>query len=377
MAGIYIHIPYCRQACHYCNFHFSTSLQSFNQLVPCLIKEIHQRADQLKLHTIDSIYLGGGTPSLLDASSLNEILESVKTNFTIGKNPEITLEANPEDISESSLENWYVSGINRLSIGVQSFHDSDLVYMNRVHTAEQSNEALYAVKASPIQNVTVDLMFGLIDGDHPSWRDNLERIIAFDFPHLSIYNLTIEEQTVFANWKLKNKLSEMPGVLQKEQFELADLILSQNGYDHYEISNYCKDQQFAVHNTNYWRRIPYLGVGPSAHSFDGAVRTWNIANNAQYINFFEKGLSPTTSERLTDVDVYNELIMLGLRTKWGINLDQINMLSDSIQQHHYTESQKMLRADILIQDQNHQILSKDCWYMSDHYIAELFYTDSD
>ena len=267
MSGIYIHIPYCRQACHYCSFHFSTSIKNKANLVSSLIKEIELRHKELSQSTLDSIYLGGGTPSLLTDEELASIMKKIVTYWQIDGSTEITLEANPEDITKEKLTSWYSIGVNRLSIGIQSFHEDDLKYMNRAHNADQSHHALSLINSSPFKAVSADLMFGLIDRSLDDWAANLDIMLSYDLDHLSIYNLTVEEQTVFANWKLKNKLQESTSELQYEQYMLAEQKLSASGYDHYEISNYAKPKRQAIHNTNYWNRKPYLGIGPSAHSY--------------------------------------------------------------------------------------------------------------
>ena len=251
MSGIYIHIPYCRQACHYCNFHFSTSIKNKSTLVSSLIKEIELRHKELSSNRLDSIYLGGGTPSLLSSEELSSIMTKIEEHWQIDTSTEITLEANPEDISKEKLDSWHQASVNRLSIGIQSFHEADLKFMNRAHNAEQSHEALTLIKDSLIKAVTADLMFGLIDSTMGAWEDNLDTMLSYDLDHLSVYNLTVEEQTVFANWKLKNKLQEPTTELQFEQYKLADIKLRSAGYDHYEISNYAKPgRHFANSSAN-------------------------------------------------------------------------------------------------------------------------------
>lgn len=375
MSGIYIHIPYCRQACHYCNFHFSTSLKNKSALVSSLIKEIELRHNELPQAKLESVYLGGGTPSLLTTEELSSVIDKISQFWQMDQHTEITLEANPEDITKDKLESWHSVGVNRLSIGIQSFHESDLKYMNRAHSADQSHEALTLIKASPIKAVTADLMFGLIDSTLDDWASNLDTMLLYDLDHLSIYNLTVEEQTVFAHWKLKQKLQEPTTELQYEQYKLADKMLSLSGYDHYEISNYAKPNRQAIHNTNYWNRKPYLGVGPSAHSYIGVTRSWNIANNAAYIKQIESDNFCPTAEVIKEAEWYNELIMLGLRTKKGIKKSDLDRLSKKLQLHFDKTVKPKINKSIILITEGHYRLNPDHWYVSDTISSELFFVD--
>jgi len=374
MAGVYIHIPYCRQACHYCNFHFSTSLQSKALLVDSIIKEIRHRYHQLKDVKLSSIYLGGGTPSLLDDAELRQVLACLTQYFNSANDIDITLEANPEDISYDKLQTWHELGINRLSVGIQSFIDKDLSYMNRAHNTRQSHSALEMVNKSDIESLSLDLMFGLVNSNMEEWHNNLLTALEYRPEHLSIYNLTVEEQTVFAHWKLKNQLNELSTDLQQEQFDHAATLLTSKGYDHYEISNYSLPNHNAIHNTNYWKRVPYLGIGPSAHTYNGVKRTWNIANNAAYIKMWGTDSYQSTEEILTPIDQYNELIMLGLRTKWGIVVQDIEALAPPIQNHFHEVSRRYISDGTLIQEIDRVYLNRASWYLSDHISAELFFT---
>ena len=375
MSGIYIHIPYCRQACHYCSFHFSTSIKNKATLVSSLIKEIELRHKELSQSTLDSIYLGGGTPSLLTDEELASIMKKIGSYWQIDGSTEITLEANPEDITKEKLTSWHSIGVNRLSIGIQSFHEDDLKYMNRAHNADQSHHALSLINSSPFKAVSADLMFGLIDRSLDDWAANLDIMLSYDLDHLSIYNLTVEEQTVFANWKLKNKLQESTSELQYEQYMLAEQKLSASGYDHYEISNYAKPKRQAIHNTNYWNRKPYLGIGPSAHSYIDGRRSWNVANNATYIKQLESNSYTPSTEHITEVDRYNELIMLGLRTKNGVKKSDLNQLSDRLQLHFYKTLEPKIKKNIIIANESHYRLDPDHWYVSDSISSELFFVD--
>ena len=372
LAGIYVHIPYCRQACHYCNFHFSTNLKTVDPLVTALTKEIRHHSYELGQNQISTIYFGGGTPSLLDISQLGRIFEAIHASYYIASQLEVTLEANPEDINPDILRAWSEIGINRLSVGIQSFLDQDLVSMNRIHTAEQSISALDLIKEGPINNVTADLMFGLVDSTLEDWTHNLQKIVSFELPHLSIYNLTIEEQTVYAHQLKKRNLNVPREELQEQQYLLAEQILTEHGYDHYEISNYAKPGHRALHNTAYWDRAPYAGYGPSAHSFFNASRTWNPSNNARYISMIEEGTLERTSERLQIQDIYNEYIMLGLRRSKGVDESQIRSLGEEIWHKHLDNIAPLIANHALVRMNERLVLPKDKWYMSDHLASELF-----
>lgn len=372
MAGIYVHIPYCRQACHYCNFHFSTNLKTIDPLVSALSKEIRHHRYELGQEQISTIYFGGGTPSLLDMEQLGRIFEAIHASHTVASQLEVTLEANPEDINSEILIAWSDIGINRLSLGIQSFLDQDLVSMNRIHTAAQSFTALDLIKEGPIQNVTADLMFGLVDSNLEDWTHNLQKMISFDLPHLSIYNLTIEEQTVYAHQLKKRHLNVPREELQEQQYLLAEQILTEHGYEHYEISNYAKPGHRAHHNTAYWDRVPYAGYGPSAHSFFNGQRTWNPSNNANYISMIEEGTIERTSEQLQIHDIYNEHIMLGLRRSTGVDEGQIRSLGEHIWTKHLDNISPLIANHTLVRTNTRLVLPKDKWYLSDHIVSELF-----
>ena len=376
MYGLYIHIPYCRQACHYCNFHFSTNVKTKVKVIGAICKEIEVRKSFLPNNQIGTIYFGGGTPSLLDFNELSEIFKTIRKHFRLADTSEITLECNPEDVSDQKLEQWWSLGINRLSIGIQSFLDKDLNLMNRAHNADQSHQALRLIKDSNFTNVTADLMFGLIDSNIDEWEQNLDIMCSYKIPHLSIYNLTIEEQTVFANWKMKNKLNVIPESLQEDQFHMARNKLASSGYEHYEISNYALPGFRALHNQNYWNRIPYLGIGPSAHSFYKNLRTSNIANNVLYVKAWETANDHFEAELLSDEDVYNEKIMLGLRRSEGIQVSDL-FFNENSRKHFEETADPFLKAGTLIKSKTHVQLHKDKWYLSDHVASSLFLTNTE
>lgn len=322
MAGIYIHIPFCKRACHYCDFHFSTTFKKRDQLVQALIKEITLRKGELAGTEVQTIYFGGGTPSVLENEQIAAILETVYDTFMVSNNPEITLEANPDDLSGSRLMQLSTTKINRLSIGVQSFYDQDLKWMNRTHSGSQAKQVLQeAITFFP--NLTADLIYGIPASTHKHWLSNIQELVSIGVVHVSAYALTVEPRTSLERMIHKGSAVAPDEAHTREQFELLTAALTSNGYVHYELSNFGKPGAFSRHNMGYWKGAPYLGIGPSAHSFNAKQRSWNVANNAIYIMQINKGKIPLEIEHLSDVDRYNELIMTGLRTMWGVSLQQI------------------------------------------------------
>ena len=301
-------------------------------------------------------------------------MRAIKASFQISPDVEITLEANPEDITDHQLQGWYDLGINRLSIGIQSFWEKDLIRMNRAHTSAQSYEALKLVKESAFTNITADLMFGLVDSTSDDWRENLEKMISFDLPHLSIYNLTIEEQTVYAHQAKKQVLSLPSDDHQNQQYLLAEELLAEHGYEHYEISNYAKPGHRATHNAAYWDRKPYIGIGPSAHSFYNNHRYWNPAHNQAYLSLDHKNQADMRCEVLSKMDIYNELIMLGLRRSDGVEESMIKSLGSSIWKKYVELSNPLIRSGVISRQHDRLVLDKGRWYMSDDISSSLFLT---
>lgn len=327
MSGIYIHIPFCKQKCTYCDFHFSTTFQSYrHRMIESLQTEIQLRRDYLPTHNLKSIYFGGGTPSILHVDELAVLLNRIQTYFTLDYGIEITLEANPDDISTSKLLEWKSLGINRLSIGLQSFKPADLQWMNRAHTAEESLNCVLLAKQNGFENISVDLMYGLPGLSHEDWKQHIQTVIDFGVQHVSAYCLTIEERTKLHKMVAGLELIPSDEDEQSEQFLLLTTFLSKAGFHHYEISNFGFPGFEAVHNTNYWKGEHYLGIGPSAHSFNGSSRRWNIANNQQYMQHVGMNETWYEEEKLSAKDQFNELILTGLRTTYGVNLEQLNFL---------------------------------------------------
>jgi oxygen-independent coproporphyrinogen-3 oxidase len=331
MAGIYLHIPFCRQACHYCNFHFSTSLQGKNDFIPALLKEMEGRKDYIGLSTVGTVYLGGGTPSLLDPAQLGAILDRLREVYVVAPAAEITMEANPDDITDpGTVQAWRRAGVNRLSIGIQSFFGEDLQWMNRAHNAVQAMECIRMAQGEGFDNISIDLIYGgpTLPDDH--WKKNVDQAIALRIPHLSCYALTVEPRTALDKLIRSHKRQDVSPDDQARQFILLMDWMERAGYEHYEISNFALPGHRSRHNSSYWRGETYLGLGPSAHSYDGVSREWNVANNAKYIEALGDGalaggLAAVVAEKevLTPVQQINEYIMISLRTVEGIDLVQM------------------------------------------------------
>lgn len=322
MSGIYIHIPFCKQACFYCDFHFSTSLKKKDALLSCLIKEIELRKQELGGEVVETIYFGGGTPSMLSAKEISILIDAVYANHTVIENPEITLEANPDDLSETKILELSISRINRLSIGVQSFLEKDLTLMNRAHNSKEAINALF-LATQYFDNISVDLIYGIPGLTNEEWRQNIQTVLDFNIPHISSYALTVEPKTALAALIQKGKIENINDDLAQTQFSMLTAMLEKENFVHYELSNFGKESYFSQNNTGYWLGKTYLGIGPSAHSFDGKQRSWNVRNNAIYIKKIEQNRLPVDREILSVTDAYNEYVMTGLRTIWGVSLQKI------------------------------------------------------
>ena len=326
---LYLHIPYCRKACHYCDFHFSTNLSTRESLVDAMIREIALRKDYLPQKKLSTIYFGGGTPSVLTAEELDRLLSEIARHFSIDEAAEITLEANPDDLDAQTLLNLHQAGINRLSIGIQTFDNEMLRYLNRIHTGEESEIVVKRAQDTGIRNLSLDLMYALPAPDHTLLERDLEKITSLGVSHLSAYCLTIEPRTAFGKWVETRKMAPIDEDFAAEQFEITVNTLAEAGYEQYEISNFARDDQFSRHNTAYWQRRPYLGIGPGAHSYDGQrTRQFNVSNNNQYIESLRRNEIPATVEELRPEDQANEYLLTGLRTRWGCDLDLLDRLSD-------------------------------------------------
>lgn len=334
---LYLHIPFCKQACHYCDFHFSTSLKSKAELVTAICCEIGLQKDYLPTRELETIYFGGGTPSLLTEAELGQIFETIHQIYHVQPSAEITLEANPDDLTSPKLLSLRPF-INRLSIGLQSFHEPYLRFMNRAHNAVESEASVKRAQDYGFSNLTIDLMYGMSEtqlgiehiptaSDEQLWQRDLEMAVALNTPHISAYNLTIEPKTALGNWLKKGKINAIDEEVSARHFEQMLTYLGSNEYEQYEISNFARDGQYARHNSSYWKRRPYLGVGPSAHSFNGTSRHYNIANNALYIQSLKAGELPFEAEILSPFDQVNDYLLTSLRTIWGCDLGIIQQLA--------------------------------------------------
>jgi oxygen-independent coproporphyrinogen III oxidase len=317
MAGLYIHIPFCRKACNYCNFHFSTSLNQINEMVSSIAKEMEMRAKEID-EEVNTIYFGGGTPSLLHIGLLETLMNTARRHYNINDQAEITLEANPDDIVVEKAEAWKALGINRFSIGIQSFADENLKWMNRAHNAMQSTTALDIIKQTGFHNYSIDLIYGTPGQSMEGWIKDLRTAFELGVPHLSCYALTVEEKTALNSLIKKGELPEINQDEQADRFEALMQLSADAGYHHYEISNFALPGYESKHNSAYWEGVVYLGFGPSAHSFDGVKRKWNISNNTDYIKSLTNHLLPQKEETLSKRDVLNEYIMTALRQSKGI-----------------------------------------------------------
>ena len=369
MAGIYIHIPVCKQACHYCNFHFVTSLRHKNELVAALLKEMEFQQDYFEKETVETIYFGGGTPSLLPIEDLRLQIEKIKSLFKVNNNAEITLEANPDDIDEEKLIGWKEIGINRLSIGVQSFFEEDLRWMNRAHTAEQATGNLQLAKKH-FDNITIDLIYGMPGLTNEKWKQNVDRAIQFNIPHLSCYALTVESKTPLQKMINSGKMQDINPDKQSEQFLLLMQWLEDAGYAHYEISNFAKPGFRSRHNSSYWQGKKYLGIGPSAHSFDGNSRQWNVSNNTVYIESIKNDTLSFEKEELTAIQKTNEYIMTSLRTMEGLDLTKMEKEAGG---QLIRRAKKHIDQGLLLQKNNFLLLTKEGKFLADGIAAYLFF----
>jgi oxygen-independent coproporphyrinogen-3 oxidase len=327
MAGIYIHIPFCKQACHYCDFHFSTSAKYKDEMVQALLKEITLQKSYLTNETIQTIYFGGGTPSVLSADEIIGIINTITEIHTVSADAEITLEANPDDLDQHKINAFRHTPVNRFSIGIQSFFDEDLQWMNRVHRANEAEASVKRAQDAGFENITADLIYGYPLLTDLKWKHNLNKVFELGIPHVSAYSMTVEPQTALATFISKKKQPAMSKQQSAEQFNIMLDAMQANGFEQYEISNFCKPGQYSRHNSNYWKGVKYLGIGPSAHSFNGDTRQWNVANNTKYIKAITENTIPAEIEVLTETNRLNEYIMTSLRTVWGLDLDKLNTIA--------------------------------------------------
>ena len=372
MAGIYIHIPFCKQACHYCDFHFSTSFKYKKEILQALHQEIKLQKDYLQGEIVETIYFGGGTPSVLDASEINALLETIFLNFPVKADAEITLEANPDDLHPQKILHLKQTPINRFSIGVQSFFDEDLIWMNRAHRSNEAFDAIKEAQDAGFHNITTDLIYGYPLLTNEKWQYNLEKFFGLNIPHLSAYSMTVEPQTALASFIRKKNQPEMNEEQSAAQFEFLMDEAGKHGFEHYEISNISLPGQHSRHNSNYWEGVKYLGIGPSAHSFNGKTRQWNVANNQQYLTSISQNQIPFTLENLSIQDRLNEYIMTALRTSKGLNLVRAEEFNPGASEEILKGAAQFILKKWLIQANQTLILTKSGKLYADYIAAQLF-----
>ena len=375
MSGIYIHIPFCKQACHYCDFHFSTSMKKKEEMVLALAKEIQMRKSE-NSEVVETIYFGGGTPSVLTNEELNFLIEEVYSNFRVAENPEITLEANPDDLSEERIKELSKTRINRLSIGIQSFFEEDLKMMNRAHNSAEAKKSLQ-IATQYFDNISIDLIYGIPGLNNEMWRENIQTALDFGVPHISSYALTVEPKTALKKLIQTGKIAEPKDDIAQEHFQILVDVLQENGFIHYELSNFGKENYFSKNNSAYWLGKKYIGIGPSAHSYDGVSRSWNIANNSIYLKEIQGNKLPNEVEVLSKEDRYNEYIMTGLRTIWGISLNRIETeFGDKFLNYLVQQADKFLADDLLSIENNILKTTRKGKFLADGIASDLFMLNS-
>jgi oxygen-independent coproporphyrinogen-3 oxidase len=374
MPGIYVHIPFCKQKCFYCDFYKTLETDKREDFVSALLREIEMRKTYLDpARDIETLYFGGGTPSVLSITELRRIIKAIKSNFSFVDNPEITMEVNPDDVTDSFLKSIKKEGVNRLSIGIQSFSDKILRMLNRRHNAKQSLRSVEMAREAGFDNISVDLIYGIPGLSSENWKKELETVFKLDVEHISAYHLTIEKNTVFGKMKDLGELEEIPEEVSEEQFAILTQMARAKGYVHYEISNISKEDYISRHNSNYWKQVSYLGLGPSAHSFNGYSREWNIADLDTYIQRVTEGEAFSEKEELDERIRYNEYVMTSLRTMWGIDLNYLET-SFSKEMHDYllNMSARFMKYGMLTRNKSGcVILTEQGKMISDNIISEL------
>jgi len=372
MSGIYLHIPFCAKKCSYCDFHFSTTFEAYrNEMIACLVEEINLRAPLWSDCKLDTIYFGGGTPSLLKPQELKHLFDAIVAHFDVSNISEITLEANPDDCSEENIRAWKQMGVNRLSIGIQSTTPTQLTWMNRTHNAEEGMQAVKRAIALGIDQISVDLIYGLPDLSVADWEAQLREITALPIQHISAYCLTIEERTPLAAWVKKGVIHPVDADMQSLHFECMVAVLNTAGFEQYEISNFARKEAYAKHNSSYWLGKKYLAIGPSAHGFDGKDRYWNVANNQQYMRALMNKQLDQEVEVLSNFDRFNERVMVGLRTKWGVKLHELLELC-SPGPDWYEQVESFKTSGKLAEDNGALVLTESGRLLADAIAAELF-----
>ncbi|MDI5889355.1 radical SAM family heme chaperone HemW [Flavobacterium yafengii] len=380
MSGIYIHIPFCKQACHYCDFHFSTSMKKKEEMVLAIAKEIQMRKSEFELldcarsdHKIETIYFGGGTPSVLTSEEINFLIAAVYNNYSVIENPEITLEANPDDLSRERIIELSKSKINRLSIGIQSFFEDDLQLMNRAHNSVEAKKCLEEA-TKYFDNISLDLIYGIPRMSNEKWKQNIETALSFGISHISSYALTVEPKTALNKLIQTGKIAAPKDEVAQEHFAILVETLEANNFIHYELSNFGKENYFSKNNSAYWLGKKYIGIGPSAHSYDGVSRSWNVSNNSLYLKSIQEDKLPNEIEILSTADRYNEYVMTGLRTIWGVSLDRIKTeFGDEYLDYLNKQVQKFLNDDLVFIENNILKPTPKGKFLTDGIASDLFY----
>ncbi len=373
MSGIYIHIPFCKQACHYCDFHFSTSMKKKEEMVLAIAKELQMRKSEFENDIVETIYFGGGTPSVLTSEEINFLIEKVYSHYVVIENPEITLEANPDDLSEERIIELSKSKINRLSIGIQSFFEEDLQLMNRAHNSAEAKKCLQ-VATRYFDNISLDLIYGIPAMSNEKWKQNIDTALSFGIPHISSYALTVEPKTALNKLIQTGAITAPKDEVAEAHFMILVAKLEANGFVHYELSNFGKANYFSKNNSAYWLGKKYLGIGPSAHSYDGISRSWNIANNALYLKGIQQDKLPNEIEILSVSDRYNEYVMTGLRTIWGVSLTRIQTeFGSEYLEYLLKQSQKFLDDDLVFIENNILKPTPKGKFLTDGIASDLFY----
>jgi len=372
MAGIYIHIPFCKQACSYCNFHFSTSLQYKEPMLDAIAKELEQRKAYLGGQEVQTVYFGGGTPSLLTASEINRLFEVLTKHYALADKMEVTLETNPDDLTATYIRSLKGTPINRFSIGIQSFFDEDLLFMNRAHNAAHAKACIEEAQQAGFEQLTIDLIYGAPTTSHQHWEANLQWAFDKQIPHISCYALTVEPKTALEYQIRKGTVAAVEDEHAAEQFEILLAAMQANDYEQYEISNFCIPPNYALHNSNYWRGAHYLGVGPAAHSFNGTSRQWNIAHNAKYMQALKAGEGFSETEHLTIANQHNEYIMTALRTKWGVDVAKLTQWGDEKRPQFEKTAAAYIKKGLVQQANNTYVLSDAGKLIANSIIADFF-----
>lgn len=375
---LYLHIPFCKQACHYCDFHFSTNLSYKQRMVEAIGREIALKFDYLGEKKLETLYFGGGSPSILTNQELESLFKAIVEVYPLENLREVTLEANPDDITRERLDFWYSLGINRISLGIQTFNEVFLKFMNRAHSSGEALKALELILNKGFETSSVDLIYAKtgfqLDEKRQAeiLRKDIEILSAFDLQHISAYNLTIEEGTVFGKWAAKEKLAAIPEDYSVEQYKIVTGELGNLGFEQYEISNFARNQKYAVHNTSYWSGDEYLGVGPSAHSYDGASRRWNVAHNHRYMQGIESEKPEFETEVLSSSEKINDYLLTGLRTIWGVSLNKVSRIEPNLPGGFRDTLEKLKSQQLLIQNDDIITIPEKARILSDRIAAELF-----